>query len=126
MVYQEGADKGWAKTRRILDQAVFRDNLETKFDKMMAFKKTSDERTARVAGRMSVVSRRKGRRSMKQMPLKQRKALEAQEEYVLSGAKAAMQVASSRHPVCLSSRPPDGLVHLPYALGVCAPGKERQ
>ena len=92
VVYQAGADKNWAKTGRVLEHALLRDTLESKFDKMMAFKKTSDERTTRVGARMSVVSRRKGRRSVKQMPLKQRKALAAHEEYVISGAKAEKQV----------------------------------
>ena len=80
-------DEAWQRHRRMLDQGMLRDTMETKFEKMMKFKKVTEERTKRIADSMTFVSRRKGRRTLKHMPLKQRNALEAQEEYVLSGKK---------------------------------------
>jgi hypothetical protein len=84
-------DEAWQRHRRMLDQGVLRDTMETKFEKMMKFKKVTEERTKRIAESMTFVSRRKGRRTLKHMPLKQRNALEAQEEYVLSGKKEEAQ-----------------------------------
>ena len=44
-------------TTLITTAGVLRENLESKFDRMMAFKKTSEERTSRVAVKMTTVSK---------------------------------------------------------------------
>ena len=48
VVYQGGSkDKHWEQTRQVLDKGVMRPSVESKYDKLMAFKQTSDMRTAR-------------------------------------------------------------------------------
>ena len=56
VVYQGGSkDKHWEQTRQVLDKGVMRPSVESKYDKLMAFKQTSDMRTARRSAGMHKV-----------------------------------------------------------------------
>ena len=66
---------------------LFLTQLMERAERVAMMRSTSDKRTAKVAQNLARVSRRKGRRSTKHVPLKQQRHEEEREEYLLSGKK---------------------------------------
>lgn len=69
------------------DFTLFLAQLMERAERVAMMRSTSDKRTAKVAQNLARVSRRKGRRTTKHVPLKQQRHEEEREEYLLSGKK---------------------------------------